>query len=86
MRYFLAAFAVLVAASWGFQYFWVWPAQRCEAKLSWWDPESRVCATPVDISIFTRRAHPKRPIPRLPEAAPKASAVGAAEAPAAAAP
>ncbi len=63
---FLILFAVGATASWGYQIIWVWPAKRCEEHRGWWDVEHRICATPVDISMFTRRAHPKKPIPELP--------------------
>ena len=33
---FLGLFAVAVVAIWGYQYFYVWPGQRCEAAGRWW--------------------------------------------------
>ena len=38
-----------------FQAYYVWPANRCEAKGDWWDPEDHVCAVPMPISQFTGR-------------------------------
>ena len=54
---FLGIFAVLAAASWGYQFIWVSPAKQCEEKRGWWDPEHRICAYPIDISTFTHRPH-----------------------------
>lgn len=52
---FLAAFFVLVAAVMVYQVVWAWPAQRCIQAHKWWDPDKRICATPIDLRVFTRR-------------------------------
>ena len=83
---FLGLFAVMAAASWGYQYFWVWPAKRCAEHRGWWDPGQRVCATPIDVSFFTHRPHGvKRPAAGTP-AAPAAATPNAAPATPGAAP
>ena len=52
---FLVAFGVMCAAIVAFQAYYVWPAQKCEDKGDWWEPQSRVCAVPIPISAFTGR-------------------------------
>ncbi|MBI5940944.1 MAG: hypothetical protein HY859_11010 [Caulobacterales bacterium] len=52
---FLALFAVGAVAIWGYQIFYVWPAQKCDARAGWWDFKGRVCATPIYISSITGR-------------------------------
>jgi hypothetical protein len=44
------------------------PRQDCERKGAWWDPEERVCATPIDIRMFTGRDRGE-PRPAQPPAA-----------------
>ena len=73
MKYgFFAMFLLGSAASAYHAIFVVKPRQDCEAKGAWWDPEERVCATPIDIRMFTgrERGEPRRPEP---EAAPQAA-------------
>ena len=52
---FLGLFAVAVVAIWGYQYFYVWPGQRCEARGWWWDWRTRICALPVPLEVLTGR-------------------------------
>jgi hypothetical protein len=52
---FVAAFFVVVATIGVYQVVWVWPAQRCTAAHKWWDADQRVCGTPVDLRMLTRR-------------------------------
>jgi hypothetical protein len=52
---FLVIFAVCCVIIWSYQAIYVWPRNRCEAKGDWWDPQDRICAVPVPISIFTHR-------------------------------
>ncbi len=53
--FFLGVFAISCAAVWGYQLFWVAPEKRCESRGAWWDPQSRVCATPVYLPNLTGR-------------------------------
>ncbi len=55
---FLAAFFVAVAAIGVYQVVWAWPAERCLKAHKWWDPDQRVCATPIDLQVFTHRPNP----------------------------
>jgi len=67
--FFLGLFAITCAAIWAFQAFYVWPRDRCEAKGAWWDPQARICATPIQISKITGRPNPgpaAQPAPRVP--------------------
>lgn len=50
-----AAFAVVLAGIFVLQTYWVNPGARCEAKGSWYDIESRTCATPIYIPDITGR-------------------------------
>jgi hypothetical protein len=38
-----------------YQVVWQWPAERCLRDHKWWDPGQRVCATPVELRMFTGR-------------------------------
>ena len=75
---FLGIFAVSVVAIWGYQYFYVWPGQRCEAAGRWWAAKERICGVPVRISTLTGRPDPvKAPAPQTaPAAAPAPAAPG----------
>lgn len=52
---FFAVFAVLVAAVFAFDRYWVAPGDRCEAEGGWWDMGERICATPIYIPDVTGR-------------------------------
>ncbi|MDR3509983.1 MAG: hypothetical protein P4L64_19020 [Caulobacteraceae bacterium] len=52
---FLIVFVVACAGVFAYHYFYVWPAQRCEAVGDWWDGKDRTCAIPIPISHFTGR-------------------------------
>lgn len=52
---FLIIFAVGCVGLWGYQIFWVWPAQHCDDNKGWWDPKTRICATPIYIPDITGR-------------------------------
>jgi hypothetical protein len=67
---FLGLFALAVVAIWGYQYFYVWPGQRCEAMGRWWAPDQHVCGVPVRISTLTGRPDPVKS--KTPAAAPAA--------------
>jgi hypothetical protein len=69
---FLGIFAVAVVAIWGYQYFYVWPGQRCEAMGRWWAQKERICGVPVRISTLTGRPDPVKP--KAPAATPATSA------------
>ena len=58
---FLAAFFVLVVAVAIYQVVWAWPGERCIKAHKWWDPDKRICATPIDLPLFTHR--PNKPVP-----------------------
>jgi hypothetical protein len=46
-----------------YQFVWVMPAKTCEAHGAWWDPDTRVCATPIFLPALTHRpvGAPKKP-------------------------
>jgi hypothetical protein len=69
----------LLGSAWSayHQLYVIRPLKECERKGGWWDPDERVCGTPIDISMFTGR---KRGEPRRAETAPPAAST--AEAPA----
>jgi hypothetical protein len=64
---FVGLFAVGCVVIWAVQVFYVWPRDRCEAHAGWWDPQSRICATPILISRITGRPNGAK----APAAAPK---------------
>jgi|GEM_PF-4536010 hypothetical protein len=53
--FFLGVFAISCVAVWAYQILWVAPAKRCESHGAWWDPSSRVCATPIYLPNLTGR-------------------------------
>ena len=53
---FVGAFAVCCVAVAVYQLVWVMPAKKCEEHGAWWDPDTRVCATPLYIPALTHRA------------------------------
>lgn len=54
-RYFLIAFAAIVAVITVREVVWVIPGKKCEAQRMWWDWRDRVCARPILISNITGR-------------------------------
>ena len=52
---FLGIFALGCAAVWGYQAYYVWPKDRCESRGAWWDPQTRICATPIYLPNITGR-------------------------------
>lgn len=52
---FVAVFALAIVGVGVWQVGWVQPRKECEAARKWWDPDQRVCATPVLISDITGR-------------------------------
>lgn len=38
-----------------YQFLWVAPAKRCEDHGAWWDPDTRICATPIYLPDLTHR-------------------------------
>ncbi len=65
---FFTLFLLGSAASAYYSIFVVKPRQDCERKGGWWDADEKVCATPIDISMFTgrKRGEPRRPEPTQP--------------------
>ena len=53
--FFLGVFAISCVAVWTYELFWVAPRKSCEAHGNWWDPFSRVCATPIYLPNLTGR-------------------------------
>ena len=78
---FLALFGLGTAAIFVYHAGWVWPAEKCEARGKWWDPQGRVCAQPVLISDLTGRLTNRRD----PDVAPGGEPIQALQAPAKAA-
>jgi len=52
---FLILFAIGAVAIWGYQIFYVWPAQKCDDRQGWWDRKGRICAAPIYIPSITGR-------------------------------
>jgi hypothetical protein len=52
---FTAFFVLAVGAAFAYQFIYVIPAQKCEAVGSWWEPRSRICATPIYLPHITGR-------------------------------
>lgn len=52
---FLVLFAIGTGAAVAYHWFIVRPETRCEERAGWYDPEKRICATPLLISDITGR-------------------------------
>ncbi len=50
---FFASFFVICALAGVYEVMWVLPEKHCLAEHHWWDGSSRICATPVDLRMFT---------------------------------
>ncbi len=59
----IGLFVVASAATAAYQYFYIWPMQKCEKAGAWWDGRDRQCLTPMPIWRLTGR------LPQTPEAA-----------------
>jgi len=53
--FFLGVFFISCVAVWTYQLLWVAPEKKCESHGNWWDPFSRVCATPLYLPNLTGR-------------------------------
>jgi hypothetical protein len=70
---FCALFVVGVAAAFAYQFIYVIPQQKCETVGNWWEPSTRICATPIYLPHITGRpigtpARAKAAVEALPEA------------------
>jgi hypothetical protein len=55
---YLCLFLCASALLFGYAAVEVWPAERCNSEGGWWDPQDRICATPIPIERITgRKAH-----------------------------
>ncbi len=52
---FVSLFAVSILAVAVYQLVWVMPEKQCEQHGAWWDPSTRVCATPIYLPNLTHR-------------------------------
>jgi hypothetical protein len=52
---FTAVFVAAVAVAFAYQFLYVIPAQKCEATCAWWEPHTRICATPIYLPHITGR-------------------------------
>jgi hypothetical protein len=59
---FLGLFVVACAVVAVGQVVWLDPQKRCELRGAWWDPSSRICATPIAISKLTGRPNGSPPV------------------------
>lgn len=50
-----AVFVLSVVAIGAYQFYYVVPAKRCEASGRWWEPNERLCASPIYIPHITGR-------------------------------
>ena len=71
MLFFVALFAISCVVVAVYQVVWVMPAKKCEAHGAWWDPGTRICATPIFLPALTHRpiGAPKLAPPVKPAAA-----------------
>lgn len=72
---FVALFMVVTACLLVYQTLWLTPEKRCEQMGNWWDPETRVCATPVRLDKITRRPFGSPPLKDSAKPAAPANAV-----------
>jgi hypothetical protein len=73
----LGLFLIGSLAATGYEWWFVWPVQKCERAGAWWDPADRQCLTPMPIWRITGRppsedaAHPGQPPVVQPKANPR---------------
>ena len=48
-------FIVATAATSLYQYYYIWPMQKCEKAGAWWSGKYRQCVTPIPIWRLTGR-------------------------------
>ena len=53
--FFLGVFAFACIGVWAYELLWAAPEKRCEGHGGWWDPHTRVCATPIYLPNLTGR-------------------------------
>jgi hypothetical protein len=58
---FLGLFLAASAAAAAYEWWFVWPVQKCDAAGAWWDPADHQCLTPMPIWRMTGR--PPAPSP-----------------------
>ncbi len=63
---FIAACLGVTAYEWWF----VWPVQKCDKAGAWWDPADHQCLTPMPIWRFTGREPGDGPAPQPAKAKP----------------
>ncbi len=51
----LAGFVVVSAGTAWYEWAYVWPVKRCDARGAWWDFRDRQCLTPMPIWRITGR-------------------------------
>lgn len=72
---FLGVFVLASLGMLGYQAYYVWPRNNCEAAGSWWDPKDRICASPMPIWRITGRMPERTVTPRgAPLPAPESAA------------
>jgi len=48
-------FLVASSAATAYEWWYVWPVQKCDRAGAWWDPQDRQCLMPVPIWRVTGR-------------------------------
>lgn len=48
-------FFVASATATAYEWWFVWPAQKCDKAAAWWDPEDHQCLSPMPIRRITGR-------------------------------
>ena len=51
----LGLFLCASLATIAYEWVYVWPARKCEARGAWWDPDDRQCVVPMPIWRITGR-------------------------------
>lgn len=59
---FVAVFFVAIGAVTVYEVVWAAPGRNCLAAHKWWDPDKRVCATPIELKTFTGRPNRAAPV------------------------
>ena len=55
MLLFAGLFVLSCVLVFAYQLIWVLPEKRCASHDAWWDPATRVCATPIYLPDITHR-------------------------------
>jgi len=55
----LGLFLASCLGAYAYQWWFIWPAQKCDRAAAWWDPEDHKCLDPIPVWRITGRKPPE---------------------------